>query len=598
MVAVCFPLIYYLFNFTMMLSGYRYLTAENVAGFLRHPQIYLFILAVLFLIMLLSAFDLGGVVFIADLSWRGEKTDLLDTLRFAAENTRELLKPARFRTGLVPLLASVLFSLGMIPSAVSRATLADFITRRLKGHPAVITLIVAAAIFFIWLFLNHMYEFHFVSVEGCTSKEARQNGRKLGKNRKLSDFLAILAVIVVYYLIYVAAIALGLLAALLIRRVFAWSSGLHFLSETAAFFILAALMIVFTVIATPVGYLGVSLRYERHREEEGGAVRSVPLEKSRFWKKEREEKAARREQKAGRKRRLTDGGKRKLVSCILLAVSLFSLPLYIWWAQHGYTLNVEYLHRMQVTAHRGASRYYPENTMAAFRGAVDQGADWIELDVHESSDGQIFVMHDSSFRRTTGTDKSAWELSYDEISSLDAGSYFSSEYAGEKIPLLSDVIDFAKEEKIPLNIEIKPSGHEKTLEYDLVQLLEEKNFISQCVVTSQSYASISKVKDLNPDIKTIYVMGFAYGNIGKLTKADGFSVRYTSVTRDLVSRVHNAGKEIFAWTVNSRWAIDDMIDRQVDNIITDNVPLARSRIDKNQSGDLFSEYLRLLNDLI
>ena len=194
--------------------------------------------------------------------------------------------------------------------------------------------------------------------------------------------------------------------------------------------------------------------------------------------------------------------------------------------------------------------------------------------------------------------KSAWDLTYDEIAGLDAGSFFSRNFAGEKIPLLSDVIDFAKRAKIPLNIEIKPSGHEESLESDLVNLLREKNFTGQCVVTSQSYGSIAKVKDLDPDIKTIYVMGFAYGNISRLKKADGFSVRYTSVTRDLVSRVHNAGREIYAWTVNSRWAIDDMIDRQVDNIITDNVPLAKSRIEKKESGDLLNEYIRLLNDLI
>jgi glycerophosphoryl diester phosphodiesterase len=588
MVVSLIPMTYYLFNFTMYLSGFRYLTAENVGRFLRHPQIYFFGAAVFLLLQILCVFDVSGVIFITDRSYHNEKTDMLAALRFAAENTRNILEPGRLRTGLTALLAGVLFSLGMIPSAVNRVALSDFISRWIEGNPAVIAGIAALVLLLAVLFLNRMYVFHYVTLEGCTYKEARLRSRNLSRGRRGKDFLMMLALEAVFYLIYAAAIAVGLLIALGISRLFAWSTGLHFLSETAALVILAATMIVFTALGTPVGYLCVAVRYYRHKEEAGERAKSLPVQKS---EKKREKQGT---MKIGRFR----VGKRTAAGGLLILVALVLLPYYISWTQRGYSLNVEFLHRMQVTAHRGASRYYPENTMAAFEGAAEQGANWIELDVHESSDRKIFVMHDSSFRRTAGTNRSAWELTYDEISKLDAGSFFGSAYAGEQIPLLSDVIRFAKQAKIPLNIEIKPSGHEEFLENDLVNLLEEENFTGQCVVTSQSYASISKVKDLNPDIKTIYVMGFAYGNISRLKKADGFSVRYTSVTGDLVSRVHNAGKEIYAWTVNSRWAIDDMIDRQVDNIITDNVPLAKSRIEKNESGDVLAGYLRLLNDLI
>lgn len=575
MVAGGFPLIHSLFNLTMYLAGFRYLTAENVGRFLRHPQIYLFVVTVFLLILILSVFDVSGIIYITDHSYRNQKTDMLEALRFAAENTRVVLKKDRFGAGATVVLAAVLFSRGMIPSAVNRAALSDFIRRRIEGHPAVIAVIAAVVLLLAVLFLNRMYVFHIVTLEGCTCREAKARGRKLSANRRGKDFLTLLLFEIVFYLIYAGAIALGLLIALGVSHLSAWSTGLQFLSQTVAFVILAALMIVFTALGTPAGYLCVAVRYYRHKEEDAEAVPCARV-------------------KPGRHR----VRRRTLVSLILVFAAFLSLPFYIHWTQHGYNLNVEYLHRMQVTAHRGASRYYPENTMAAFRGAVEQGADWIELDVHESSDRKIFVMHDSSFKRTTGTNRSAWDLTYDEIENLDAGSFFSSEYKGEQIPLLSDVIDYAKQVGIPLNIEIKPSGNEKYLENDLVQLLEEKNFTDQCVVTSQSYGSISKVKDLNPDIRTIYVMGFAYGNISRLKKADGFSVRYTSITRELVSRVHNAGKEIYAWTVNSRWGIDDMIDLQVDNIITDNVPLAKSRIEKSESGDALTDYIRLLNDLI
>lgn len=591
MVMVCFPLSYYLFQLTMFLSGYRYLTAENLNRFLRHPQVYIYLLVMALLVIAVTAIDLSGVLFLLEHSRRGSKTDLFDALHFSLWTVKRLALPGRFPAAVTAALSAVLFSLGMVPSVVSRATLSDFIMRRLKGHPTLIVLIVCVVVALALFCFTHLYEFHFVVLEGCTWKEAHRRSKALSRHRHRKDAAFLVLSMAVFYLIYFAAIAAGVLVAIAINRLFAWSTGLHALSETVALVILAAGLIVFTALAAPVGYILISIRYVRHREEEAQETNeeseSLPLELAGRWERKRANRSP------GRRR-----FRARYAGPLLALAAILVLPLYIRFVHHGYNLNVEYLHTMEVTAHRGASRYYPENTMAAFTGAVKQGANWIELDVHESSDGQIFVMHDSSFLRTAGVEKSAWELTYDEIASLDAGSFFSDKYAGEQIPLLSEVIRYAKEQRIPLNIEIKPSGHEETLESDLVRLLEEEDFIDQCVVTSQSYGSISKVKDLNKDIKTIYVMGFAYGNINRLKKADGFSVRYTSVSRELVRRVHNAGREIYAWTVNNRWAIDDMIDQQVDNIITDNVPLARSRIEKNRSGNAFSSYLRLLNELI
>lgn len=130
--------------------------------------------------------------------------------------------------------------------------------------------------------------------------------------------------------------------------------------------------------------------------------------------------------------------------------------------------NIEYLHTTEVTAHRGASSVYPENTLRAFSGAVELGADWIELDVQQTRDGQIIVMHDTNLARTTGLRQDIWQTDYAQIAGLDAGSWFSEEFAGEPVPLLSDALSFAKEHDIRLNIELKPTGHETDFEQAVV----------------------------------------------------------------------------------------------------------------------------------
>lgn len=257
--------------------------------------------------------------------------------------------------------------------------------------------------------------------------------------------------------------------------------------------------------------------------------------------------------------------------------------------------NIEYLHTTEVTAHRGASSVYPENTLRAFSGAVELGADWIELDVQQTRDGQIIVMHDTNLARTTGLRQDIWQTDYAQIAGLDAGSWFSEEFAGEPVPLLSDALSFAKEHDIRLNIELKPTGHETDFEQAVVDLVRQADYLEQCVITSQSYAVLEAVKAYAPEVKTVYVMSVAFGNLLKLDAADAFSVKSINITSGMVSQLHNAGKEIYAWTVNTSNNLDKMIRLQVDNIITDDIALAKERIYANKTSNIIQEYLALLS---
>jgi glycerophosphoryl diester phosphodiesterase len=290
--------------------------------------------------------------------------------------------------------------------------------------------------------------------------------------------------------------------------------------------------------------------------------------------------------------------KRKTLRRILLAAGCLFLAAAFGF---GYLIasgrinpQIEYVRTMEITAHRGASAVYPENTMAAFQGAWELGADWIELDVQQTKDGQLIIMHDSNTKRTTGVAGNVWDMTYAEIEKLDAGSFFSSRFAGEKIPLLSEAAEFAKETGIRLNIELKPTGHEKDFEKDVIDIIHEYNLEDDCVITSQAYGTLERVKEYDPEIVTVYVMSLAYGNITKLTAADHFSVEASSATGRLVSRVHNAGKQIYAWTVNSENSINSMIERNVDNIITDNIPLARRCVEESRYSDLLTEFIKRL----
>jgi glycerophosphoryl diester phosphodiesterase len=257
-------------------------------------------------------------------------------------------------------------------------------------------------------------------------------------------------------------------------------------------------------------------------------------------------------------------------------------------------LNVEHIRSVDVTAHRGASLYYPENTISSFNGAYELGADYVELDLQQTKDREIVVTHDSNLYRVTGLKKEVNDITYDKLKKLDAGGFFDKKYKDERIPLLRDVIEFAKEKGIKLNIELKPTGREVDFEKDVVDIIHEYDFQDSCVVTSQSYETLKKIKKEDEAIKTVYVMVIAIGNITKLDKADAFSVEAMNVNSELVRRVHNAGKEVYVWTINTEDSVNRMVELGVDNIITDDVTLVKSTILKHRRSNLINRFIEIL----
>ena len=225
------------------------------------------------------------------------------------------------------------------------------------------------------------------------------------------------------------------------------------------------------------------------------------------------------------------------------------------------------------------------------------GTDWIELDVQQTKDEKIIVLHDTNLKRTTGVDKNTWELTYAEVKELDAGSFFDSKFKNERIPLLEEVLEFAKNNNIKLNIELKPTGYEKDFEKSVVDLIKKYDFIDNCVVTSQVYSVLQNVKKYDKSVKTVYVMSLAYGNILELTDADSFSIEASSITKTLVNKLHNNNKEVYAWTVNTKDSISKMINLNVDNIITDNITLAKDTIYSSKTSNLVNEYIKIIDNI-
>lgn len=198
------------------------------------------------------------------------------------------------------------------------------------------------------------------------------------------------------------------------------------------------------------------------------------------------------------------------------------------------------------------------------------------------------VTHDANLRRCAGRNENIYDLTYDEVRRLDAGRWFGQKYTGTRVPTLEEVLDQCKG-RIQLNIEIKPNAATPELEAETVRIIYEKGFEHDCVITSQSYDTLCKVKELAPEIQTGYILALGVGSYYDLPAADFFSVESTFITPGMVQQIHLRGKTISAWTVNRQEDASDLLSLGVDDIITDKPEMVQQLM--NADADLDNDLL-------
>jgi glycerophosphoryl diester phosphodiesterase len=233
-----------------------------------------------------------------------------------------------------------------------------------------------------------------------------------------------------------------------------------------------------------------------------------------------------------------------------------------------------------IFAHRGASAHAPENTLAAFELALAQNADAIELDVKLSADGHVVVIHDATVNRTTGSQGRVKDLSLAQLKSLDAGSFFSESYRGEKIPTLEEVFE-AVGKRTFINVELTNYTTPRDRLVEVVCALVKKFALQERVIFSSFFASnLSKSRAFLPEVpRGLLALN---GWLGAWARSFGFAFgRYqalhphlSDVSLQQVRRVHRLQRRIHVWTVNAPEDMRRLFGWGVDGIFTDDPQLA------------------------
>jgi len=227
-----------------------------------------------------------------------------------------------------------------------------------------------------------------------------------------------------------------------------------------------------------------------------------------------------------------------------------------------------------IIAHRGASAYAPENTLSAFKKAIELGTDGIELDVHLSKDGEVVVIHDFTVDRTSNGTGRVSQMPLKELKALDFGSWFLDKYRNERIPLLREVLELLQGWDGLLNIEIKRNRLEgcSPIEEKVLDLLDTYGFAEKTIISSFDHYSLMKVNEIEPSMRIcpLYIADlFKPWEYAGMLNAFAIHPHYHTVTPDLVKQCHEHNINVNPYTVDCPEHIRLMIDAGVDGIITD-----------------------------
>lgn len=256
--------------------------------------------------------------------------------------------------------------------------------------------------------------------------------------------------------------------------------------------------------------------------------------------------------------------------------------------------------RPLVVAHRGASAYAPENTLAALDEAADLGFRWVENDVQRTKDGELVVIHDETLKRTTNVeevfpDRAPWKVkdfTAAEIAELDAGSWFDDDYEGERVPTLRQYMNRVSRNHQKLVFEFKKPELYPGIEKQGLDLLRKQGWLDRnhvehrLVVQSFSADSVRTVHALRPDIKTGFLGTPATADLPEYAEfADQINSTHTSISDAYVSAIHDQegphGRplEILTWTVDTPAAARRVAGFGVDGIITNKPDVVREALE-------------------
>lgn len=556
----------------MHLSGLSYLTTQNIASFLLAPHTLLFLLITIIVIILFFYIKLTLIIHYCHIDDRLNRSNVFLIIVSGIYNAIKQLVKGNF--GLL-LFTGPFYILNLFSVLICVVFQTSFELSGGRNDELFIQGLITAFLLLISLIAYRgIFTAHYCINENLSFSEAFERSKALLKGRNTKTILRLLLVdlilAVCYFIVYYAVL---IITAVIIYLF--WDKSIVislFLSTYQKLGVYSTL--VYGMIAFIININVISTMYHNYRAEQKNMEALTGNTIVLPQKYEQVKKHP------------------YLVTFLLIITFSFGL-INFFLSLRDDTLFImeEAFTPIEISSHRGNSHVAPENTIPALENAIVALSDSAEIDVQLTKDGVPVLFHDKTLWRIAGINKYISDMTYEELSQLDVGVWFSPQFADTRIPTLEEAMEYCKG-KINLNIEIKVHNNSHELTQKLVELIHKYDYEYQCVVSSSDYNALVMIKRLNDKIKTGYILSGAYGNFYNRENIDFFSIRSGFVTKNVVDGAHEAGKEVHVWTVNAPVEIERMKSIGVDCIITDNPTLAKEIIYRDDTNATIIAFMR------
>lgn len=569
--AIFLQILNYALRFALRQAGYSYLTLGNAWKFLLKPWTLVMIVCVGALAILFIMVEIGGLIDAYSSAAYSLRLNPLDIFLGGIQSLADEVKKKNIKLVGVVITEFTLINLYFIYRVLTHVKPLDFVIKTMLEETwgKLFCILVLGSFFLI--VIPSVFVIHGCMIEQKSFQSSINRSLDIlkGRMRKTVFRLVVCQILVV----------LGVIASYMLCVVFAGILVVLFVEKNLEFaFLMEACeriewVLLFTagVVTCMIHFAAVTVQYYQYNNR-------MQHHKERWNFNYSSAKAL---------------SKKKLAGAMAVVIAGAGILCLFDTAYNGNVFTKSMAVVTEITAHRGSSKAAPENTMAAIVAAVEELADRVEIDVQETSDGVVVLSHDSTLKRVAGINKKVGDLTCAELQELDVGSWFSQEFAGEKIPTLAEVMEYSKG-KIDLNIEIKNLGNDSRLPEKVMELVKEYDMKEQCVITAANIQYLYRIKGMEPEMKTGYILSAAYGNYYSDELVDFISIRSSFVTDSMIQKSHEAGKAIHAWTVNNRSEMERMKVLGVDNIITDYPVQVREVLYQEEATESLLGYLRLL----
>lgn len=575
---VIFPAAGFILKHSLSAAGLFYLSGSNIGELSKHPVLWIIGFALLLFLAFYTLIEFTTLSVCFHESLHGRKVQVIPLIRSGFTRALAIFRLKNFLMILFLILIIPFMNLVVTSNFIGSIAIPGFIEDYIASSPPLSIAFLALVTVLAIVVIRWMFVFNIFAGGDKSFKTAHRESAQLIKGRFFHTlwrfilwniFIAAIGILVVLAFMLICFVP-ALLIIDQIQNMSDPSIGFTLLmSVVSVVFILGSTLL--DALAAPLNFAFITNLYHTYTEADGTPVGDTVLVHNNM-------------PKFIRKKHLV------LAACAILVVCIGVKSAQIVLAFDADTADI-LLSGPQITGHRGNSTEAPENTHAALEAAIANNADYVEIDIAETKDGVLVVSHDNNIKRISGQNIDIWNSNYDDIKDIDIGSWFSPEFSGERLMTLDEAIETCRG-KVKMNIELKPTPHDHEFVEKSVAVIQKQNFKDECVLASLDYPTIERIKQVDPSIRTAYITAIAYGDIDTLP-VDAFSIEATFVNKPLVDAIHRQNKDIYVWTVDNEDLIDDMIDLNVDNIITDDVPMARELVKENgtTNQDIFRKTL-------